>query len=185
MNDSFWRLPLRITCPPRTASRSPGPATTRLMKFTSARSSVGSAQTWLGGGGPPPHSLERSAPAGGWKTTTSPTDGSLKREPMRLTSTRCPICSVGTIDSDGMRYGLTRKAWIASASPRATATMRINSTSEPPVEDDPFLVVFATSRYSRLAGLLVTGGRRGLGVSGRLGLDGFSLGERLLVHGLA
>ena len=27
------------------------------------------------GGGPPPHSLLRSAPAGGWKTTTSPTDG--------------------------------------------------------------------------------------------------------------
>ena len=71
------------------------------MKFTSARSFVGSAQTWLGGGGPPPHSLVSSAPAGGWNTTTSPTEGSLKRAPMRLTSTRWPIWSVGTIDSAG------------------------------------------------------------------------------------
>src|SRR5918994_550712 len=47
VKDSFWRLPLRITCPPRIASRSPGPATTRLMKFTSARSSVGVAQAWI------------------------------------------------------------------------------------------------------------------------------------------
>src|SRR3954462_9938424 len=73
-----------------------------------------------------------------------------------------------------------------SARPRATATMRISSTSEPEVDDDPFLVVFdfATSRYSRLAGLLVTRRRR-LGVGRRLGLgDLVGLGERLLVHGL-
>src|SRR4051794_21959383 len=154
------------------------------MKFTSARPSVGLSHAVPSCGSPPPHVFS-SAPAGGWKTTTSPIPGLVKRVPMRLTSTRCPICRVGTIDSDGMRYGLTRNAWIASASPRATATMRISSTSEPPVEDDPFLVVFATSRYSRLAGLLVTGGRRGLGVGGRLRLDDFGLGERLLVHGLA
>src|SRR5687767_12188837 len=68
-----------------------------------------------------------------------------------------------------------------SASPSATATIRISSTSEPEAEDDPFLV--ATPRYS-LAGLLVTGGR-GLSVRGRLGLGGLGLGERLLVDGLA
>jgi hypothetical protein len=83
--------------------RSPGAATTRLMKFSVDFVLVGVAQTWLGGGGPPPHSLEFSAPAGGWKTTTSPTFGSLKRAPMRLTSTRWPTWSVGTIDSDGIR----------------------------------------------------------------------------------
>src|SRR5690349_14930907 len=73
------------------------------------------------------------------------------------------------------------------ARPRATATMRISSTSEPEVEDDPFLVVFdfATSRYSRLARRFVTGGRRLSGVLRSLGLDGFGLGESLLVHGLA
>ena len=36
--------------------------------------------------------LSCSAPAGGWKTTTSPTSGVVKRAPMRLTSTRWPIC---------------------------------------------------------------------------------------------
>ena len=42
MNGSFWRLPLRITWPSSIAIRSPGPATTRLMKLTSARlASVG------------------------------------------------------------------------------------------------------------------------------------------------
>ena len=46
--------------------------------------------TWPGGGSPPPQDSSRSTPAGGWKTTTSPTDGSLKRSPMRLTSTRWP-----------------------------------------------------------------------------------------------
>src|SRR5262245_26802309 len=50
---------------------------------------------------------------------------------MRLTSTRWPISSVGTIDSLGMRYGLTRNAWIPSASPSATATMSTSSSREP------------------------------------------------------
>src|SRR3954452_5845053 len=40
-NDSFCGLPLRITWPSRMESRSPGPATTRLMKFTLARVEVG------------------------------------------------------------------------------------------------------------------------------------------------
>src|SRR3954452_5040450 len=163
-------------------SLSPGPATTRLMKFTSARSPVGLSHAWPAGGWPAPQVFS-SAPAGGWKTTTSPTDGFEKRSPIRLTSTRWPIWRVGTIDSEGMRYGLTRKAWMASASPSATATIKINSTSEPEVEDDPFLVVFATSRYSRLACLLVTAGRR-LGVGRRLRLGGFGLGDRLLVQGV-
>ena len=59
---------------------------------------------------------------------------------MRLTSTRWPTCSVGTIDSLGIRYGLTRKAWMPSASPSATATIRTSSSSEPEADDDPFLV---------------------------------------------
>ena len=53
---------------------------------------------------------------------------------MRLTSTRWPTWSVGTIDSLGMRYGLTRKAWMPSASPSATATMTTSSRSEPPAD---------------------------------------------------
>src|SRR5688572_385551 len=131
MKSSCWRSPLSITRPLRTASRSPGPATMRLMKFTSALSSVGRAQTSPSGGGPPPHVLSWSAPAGGWKTTTSPTSGSPKRAPIRLTSTRWPTSSVGTIDSDGSRYGLTRKAWMPSARPSATTTIMTSSSSEP------------------------------------------------------
>ena len=44
-----------------------------------------------------------SAPFGGWKTTMSPTDGSPKRMPMRFTSTRWPMSSVGSIEPLGMR----------------------------------------------------------------------------------
>src|SRR4051812_19604421 len=160
---------------------SPGPATTRLMKLTSARSDVGLSQTCPAGGWPEPQVLSCSAPAGGWKTTTSPTSGVEKRAPMRLTSTRWPTCSVGTIDSLGIRYGLTRKAWMPRARPRATATIMISSSREPDAEDDPFLV--ATFLYS-LACLLVTGGRRRFSVRGRLRLGDVGLGERLLVDGL-
>ena len=60
----------------------------------------------------------------------SPRSGSLKRKLTRSTSTRWPTSRVGTIDSLGMRNGLTRKAWIPSASPSATATMVTSSTSE-------------------------------------------------------
>src|SRR5262245_48666583 len=161
---------------------SPGPATTRLMKFTSARSLVGSAHAWLGGGGPPPHSLDCSAPAGGWKTTTSPTFGSVKRAPMRLTGTRWPIWSVGTIDSDGIRYGLTRKAWMPSASPRATTTISTSSSSEPPAE--LFLGLAATAPAPQAASAAVFGGFGVFGRSlGRLlgrGLGGSLLGGSLL-----
>src|SRR5687768_8185320 len=145
--------------------RSPGPATMRLMKLTSERSAVGLSQGWPWGGWPEPQRFS-SAPAGGWNTTTSPTLGVVKRAPMRLTSTRWPICSVGTIDSLGIRYGLTRNAWMPRARPRATATIRISSSREPEAEDEPFLVL-ATPRYS-LTGFFVTGGRR-LSVHGRLG----------------
>ena len=52
---------------------------------------------------------------------------------IRSTSTRWPTSSVGSIDSLGMRNGLTTKAWIASASPSATATIVTSSMSEPVV----------------------------------------------------
>src|SRR3954454_23960318 len=69
-----------------------------------------------------------------------------------------------------------------SASPRATATIRTSSISDPEVEeDDPFFA--ATPLYS-LAGLLVTAGRR-FGVRGRLRLGSLGFRQRLLVHGLA
>src|SRR3954466_12567483 len=68
------------------------------------------------------------------------------------------------------------------ANPRATATIRTSSMSEPEAEDDePFFV--ATPLYS-LAGLLVTAGRR-FGVRGRLRLGSLGLSERLLVDGVA
>src|SRR5438270_2974230 len=44
-----------------------------------------------------------------------------------LVSTRCPTSSVGTIDGLGIRYGLTMKAWISSASATATATVTTSS----------------------------------------------------------
>src|SRR6478609_2963940 len=158
---------------------SPGPATMRLMKLTVSSLFTGAGQTSSAGCWTPQRGSP-SAPWGGWKTTTSPTDGLLKACPMRLTSTRCPISSVGTIDSLGIRYGLTRKAWMPRARPRATATIMISSSREPEAEDDPFLV--ATPLYS-LAGLLFTGGRR-LSVSRRRGFSDLGLDERLLVNGL-
>src|SRR5215211_7856411 len=169
MKGSFWSLPLRITRPLRIWRRSPGPATMRLMKLTSARSGVSLRHTWPVGGGPLPHMSSCSAPAGGWKTTTSPTSGSEKRAPMRLTSTRWPTCSVGTMDSLGILYGLIRNAWMPSARPSATATMRTSSRSEPEAEEP-----LANSGGGVVG---ATGGRLG-GV--RLG----SLVERLRVDGL-
>jgi len=38
--------------------------------------------------------------------------------------------SVGSIEPLGMRYGLTMKAWMASARPSATATITTSSTIE-------------------------------------------------------
>src|SRR3954447_23372742 len=48
----------------------------------------------------------------------------------RQTRTRWPIWSVGTIDSLGIRNGLTRNAWMPRARPSATATIVTSSTSE-------------------------------------------------------
>src|SRR5215210_5105214 len=170
MNGSLWRLPLRTTRPSRIWRRSPGPATTRLMKLTSAFLGVAFRHTCRSGGGAP-HMSSCSAPVGGWKTTTSPTSGSENRAPMRLTSTRWPISSVGTIDSLGILYGLIRKAWMPSASPSATATMRTSSRSEPEAEEP----------CGNSAGRGVVGA-----LGGRLGRVGRGrLLERLRVDGLA
>src|SRR4051812_4779216 len=185
MKGSFWGFPLSITRPLRMLSRSPGPATTRLMKFTFARSAVGLSQAAPSGGWPSPHMLSCSAPSGGWNTTMFPTSGSPRRPDTRLTSTRWPTCRVGTIDSLGMRYGLTRNAWIPSASPSATTTIRTSSSSEPDA-DDPrsskalvrFVLGIRVALGSRLRLLL----RRGLLGDGRV-VRG--LGERLLVDGVA
>src|SRR4051794_20684357 len=68
------------------------------------------------------------------------------------------------------------------ARPSATATIRTSSTSDPDVDDDPFLV--ATPLYSLVCGFFVTGSRR-LGVRRRLRLGGIGLGEGLVVDGLA
>ena len=74
-----------------------------------------------------------SAPFGGWKTTMSPTLGCVIR---RLVRTRWPIVSVGTIDGLGIRYGLTMKAWISSASPTAIATVTTSSIRDLTVDFD-------------------------------------------------
>ena len=49
---------------------------------------------------------------------------------MRSTSTRWWGISVGSIDPVGILYGLTTQAWIAIASPTATSTVAISSTSD-------------------------------------------------------
>ena len=75
-----------------------------------------------------------------------------ERKLTRSTRTRWPISSVGTIDSLGIRNGLTRKAWMPSASPSATATIMTSSRREPPAL---FCLIPATaiadrpSRWSR------------------------------------
>src|SRR3954447_1777168 len=134
---SFTRLPLRITWPRTIRIRSPGPPTIRLMNVVSATVGVSLMQIWPSGGCAahcPP--AGDSAPAGGWNTSTSPTDGSPKRLPSRLTSTRWPMSSVGSREADGIRYGLTRNAWMNSARPIATATIITSSTNEPRPESD-------------------------------------------------
>jgi hypothetical protein len=57
----------------------------------------------------------------------SPTLGWLTR---RLVSTRWLMWSVGSIDPLGIRYGLTMKAWIRSASPTAIAIVTTSSISD-------------------------------------------------------
>ena len=72
-----------------------------------------------------------SAPAGGRKTVTSPSTGS---PPMRCenrsTRIRCPGLSVGSIESDGIRYGLTANACSVSAKKSAAATISTSSIVE-------------------------------------------------------
>ena len=82
------------------------------------------------GGGSTPQTSS-SAPFGGLKTITSPRSGSPKRVLTRSTSTRWPTFSVGTIDSLGIRKGLTRNAWMPSARPSATATIETSSIRDP------------------------------------------------------
>src|SRR4051794_4195444 len=65
-----------------------------------------------------------------------------------------------------------------SARPKATATIRTSSSSEPEADDDPFLAA------TGLARLLVTGGGR-LDVRGRLRVGRLGLFERLRVHRVA
>ena len=48
-----------------------------------------------------------------------------------MTSTRWPTSSVGTIDGEGIWYGLTMKAWIPSARPIASATITTSSMKAP------------------------------------------------------
>src|SRR3954452_18385398 len=190
---SFWRLPLTYACPPLMYSVSPGPATTRLMKLTLAFWPVGRSQAWSGFLSASPHVFV-SDPAGGWKTTISPMCGLLKRLPSRLTSTRWPTLSVGTIDSLGIRYGLTRKAWIARARPRATTTMTMSSTNELPADLSFFLASPVGGLTLRLVGVGVGrglagrgslgGGRlaRGLGGRGVRSLDDLGLADDLVLR---
>ena len=80
MKASFAITPLTTGWPFLMYSRSPGPATIRLMKFVPDSCGVGFGHAhdvpW-----PAPGTPQRgpSAPSGGWKTTMSPIWGSLKR----------------------------------------------------------------------------------------------------------
>src|SRR5437588_10213100 len=57
----------------------------------------------------------------------------------RLARIRWPMCSVGSIDPLGIRYGLTTNAWIRSASPTATATVITSSISDLTVDLGAFV----------------------------------------------
>ena len=59
----------------------------------------------------------------------SPTDGSPKRMPMRFTSTRWPMSSVGSIEPLGMRYVLTSTSCTTNAISSAATTIVTISTS--------------------------------------------------------
>src|SRR5450755_1926273 len=66
--------------------------------------------------------------------------------PMRLTSTRWPIDSVGSIEPLGIRYGLTTNAWIPNARPSATTTITTSSTIELVVDFERFAPAFTPAR---------------------------------------
>src|ERR1700735_4888157 len=57
----------------------------------------------------------------------SPTPGWVESRKARI---RWPTCSVGSIEPEGIRYGLTTNAWIRNARPTATATVTISSITE-------------------------------------------------------
>ncbi len=63
------------------------------------------------------------------KTAMSPRAGEPKWYMKRATSTRSPGSSVGTMDGDGMRYGLTTKACSRKATASATTRMTPYSTN--------------------------------------------------------
>ena len=92
---------------------------------------------------------------------------------MRLTSTRWPTSSVGTIDSDGILYGLIRNAWMPSASPSATATIRTSSRSEPEA-DEPLVKGSGLGVVAGLVGGRLGGVRLRGGVFQRLRVDGLA-----------
>src|SRR5689334_20724883 len=72
-----------------------------------------------------------AAPLGGVKTVMSPTAGSLPvRCEKRSTRMRWPGLSVGSIEPDGMRYGLIANAWIVSAKKIAAPMTTIISSIE-------------------------------------------------------
>ena len=135
MNGSSWRLAVADHVPVAIASRSPGPADDALDEVDVGllRRRLG-ARLALGRRAAAARVVAaRRRPAGGRRRCRR-RSGSPKRLPMRLTSTRWPTSSVGTIDSLGIRYGLTRNAWMPSASPSATATIMTSSSSELPAD---------------------------------------------------
>src|ERR1700761_5919565 len=127
---SVFSTPFTTGCPSLIDSVSPPPATTRLMKFWLDSTGVAFGQGSFSGTDTP-HSAADSAPSGGWKTTMLPIFGSCRWYTKRLTRTRWPTSKVGSIEPEGIWYGFTRNAWIASASPRASATITTNSITPP------------------------------------------------------
>src|SRR5665648_216643 len=79
-------------------------------------------------GSPMMRLMSTEPPTGGWNTTMSPRSGCEKRQEMRSTSTRSPTSSVSSMDAEGMRYGLTRKAWMSNATATATTASTTYST---------------------------------------------------------
>src|SRR4051812_33482891 len=78
MYESFSRLPLRMTWPSTMRMTSPGPATTRLMKFTFAWPGVGWSHAAFSSLLRSPQ-VSVSEPCGGWEGTVSPPVGALER----------------------------------------------------------------------------------------------------------
>ena len=77
------------------------------------------------------HTRRPTAPSGGRKTVTSPSAGSPPRRWLkRSRRMRWPGLRVGTIDAEGIRYGLTASAWMVArrtAPPRRAGRVRPTS----------------------------------------------------------